>query len=66
MSLFDDEYEGCPALEEGECSFQMNVHFNGHVNDPRHSWKDCEEWSCPIYFWLEKFAERIKVNGSIE
>lgn len=63
MNLFDEEYQDCPCFEEGECNFQINVQFNGHVNDPRHSYTECWEHTCPVYFWIEKFAERIKPNG---
>lgn len=60
MNLFDDEYQGCPArvltepdIDMWECSL---------LDRDCHMEVTCHESNCAIYFWLEKFAERVN-NG---
>ena len=62
MTLFEDEHFNCPCYDGEDCTFQTRTSYNQHVNDPRHNYTECTEFNCPVYFWIEKFAERMKVD----
>jgi len=36
------------------------VSYNGHLNDMRVTYEECEYSTCPIFHWIEVLNERIK------
>jgi len=61
MTLFDDEHTGCPVRIHDEGAF----YECGLMNENCFISVSCHEANCPVYFWIEKFAERLG-NGSIK
>ena len=56
--LWDDWYERCPWYNNGDCDGQ--VHYNGHVNDPRY--EPCIKELCPVFFWISTLILSLNSN----
>jgi hypothetical protein len=49
----------CPWFSDFKCSGMVS--YNQHVNDMRLA--GCQEWTCPIVYWVRMLEEKIKSGG---
>lgn len=57
MTLFDDKHCNCPARLHDGTSYTCSMLDEKQMLDT-----GCHEVNCPVYFWIEQFAERVKVG----